>query len=504
MKKKAAVSVVCMLIINVVMSTLLHLYYKNLYTVGWMVAIQLVVSGLVIIYMYHLLGERNTDSRTVIKEKIKIYMVMSVVVAAALTFYVQTLIALPRQAFSSVIQIEHFTIKRMILTLVACVTSVVTMVITHMVMIKGIRVPVVETVADERLINDNLSRRLVKKDPNVITAEMVVASYLRYLFAIIALVLLFVAIGGEEFNPEGTVLNYLYSGQWEKGLNVFSVTACLIIVCIGTTIASIVRSVLRTMAKTMGARGETIFKMLSSLFKYLIALIIIYYCLSMLGVDTQTLLASAGIFSLVIGLGAKELISDILAGLFIIMEGEFQLGDIVMIDGFRGTVSEIGVRTTKLESDGKDVKIINNSRIVDVINMTRQYSYASADIGIDYGESIERVEAVLEKEFPGIRSRLTGIIEGPYYKGIVELGDSSVTIRVLVTCKEEDRIQMQRDLMRELKLAFDRNGIGIPFPQIVVNEPVSYGKATPTEIAASKRFHSTQDDNVMDESIDEE
>ncbi|MDV9527855.1 mechanosensitive ion channel, partial [Clostridioides difficile] len=194
------------------------------------------------------------------------------------------------------------------------------------------------------------------------------------------------------------------------------------------------------LSKTFGARGETVCRLLRSFTKYFSVIAMLYFCLALIGVDTKTLLASAGILTLVVGLGAKTLVSDILAGLFIIFEGEFRVGDIVTIGDWRGTVLEIGIRTTKIEDPSKNIKIISNSEVSGVINMTRQYSYSWADVGIEYGESLERVENILEKEFPNIRKRLPNIIEGPFYKGVIELGESSVVVRVMVLCTESDRV----------------------------------------------------------------
>ena len=110
-------------------------------------------------------------------------------------------------------------------------------------------------------------------------------------------------------------------------------------------------------------RGMTIIKLVTSFIKYLIAIVAILLILSAFGVNTGTLLASAGILGLVIGLGAQSLIADIIAGLFIVFEGEFRVGDIVTIGGFRGTVMDIGLRTTKIMGVDGNIKIFNNSDI---------------------------------------------------------------------------------------------------------------------------------------------
>lgn len=217
-----------------------------------------------------------------------------------------------------------------------------------------------------------------------------------------------------------------------------------------------------------------------------------YYCLSLFDIDTATLLASAGILTLIVGLGAQTLVSDILAGLFIIFEGEFQVGDIVTIGDYWGTVVEIGIRTTKIEDGSKNIKIISNSDVTGVINMTRDYSYSWVDVGIEYGESLERVESILQDEFPHMRERIPGILEGPFYKGVVSLGDNSVMIRVMVLCAESDRGQMESDLNREMKLLFDKHHISIPYPQIVINQPVQFKEATEWEKRKAEEFAKEQ------------
>lgn len=111
----------------------------------------------------------------------------------------------------------------------------------------------------------------------------------------------------------------------------------------------IVQRLLTIMARTFGAKGETVCRLLKSLVKYISVIAMLYFCLALLGIDTATLLASAGILTLIVGLGAQTLVSDILAGLFIIFEGEFQVGDIVTVGDWTGTVVEIGVRTTKIQ-----------------------------------------------------------------------------------------------------------------------------------------------------------
>ena len=108
---------------------------------------------------------------------------------------------------------------------------------------------------------------------------------------------------------------------------------------------------------------------------------------------------------------------------------------------------------------------------------------------IEYGESLERVENILESEFPDIRRRLPAILDGPFYKGVVALNDNSVTLRIVVQCAETARGQLERDLRREMKLIFDEYEINIQYPQVVVHQPIVYKKATLAEQLRADRFN---------------
>ncbi|MBO7409483.1 MAG: mechanosensitive ion channel family protein [Candidatus Methanomethylophilaceae archaeon] len=227
--------------------------------------------------------------------------------------------------------------------------------------------------------------------------------------------------------------------------------------------------------------GITAAKLFASFAKYIIWLIALIMMLGTLGVNTTALVASAGIAALIIGLGAQSLIADVIAGLFIVFEGEYKVGDIIVIDGWRGTVLEIGIRTTRIVDAGGNVKIVNNSSIHAVINQTKQLSVAKAYISIEYGESLQRVELVIKNNLDNIKKAIPQIVEGPFYKGVDALGESSVDLLFMANCKEEDIYIVQRAMNRELKLLFDENNINIPFPQIVLNEPVTFEDANLTK-----------------------
>lgn len=336
------------------------------------------------------------------------------------------------------------------------------------------------------------------------TPEQKVASVMKFMVAVSVLAVFVAVLFRNQIFGQSSIFSYILGGNWERGLNIFALTASIMTACVAMTAAIVIQKILQLLAGAMGSRGETVCRLLGSFIKYATIIGVVYYCLALLGVDTTTLLASAGILSIAISLGAKELVSDILSGLFIIFEGEFRVGDIIQVGTWCGTVVEIGVRTTKVMNGSQNIKVIRNSNVSDVINMTKQTSYSSIDVGIEYSESLERVEAILADELPKIRESIPAIIDGPFYKGVVSLGESSVNIRVVVQCSENDRGQVERDMNRELKLLFDKYDIAMPFPQIVVNKPEKKRRATEQEKADSARFREEQREATRDIKEDED
>ena len=215
--------------------------------------------------------------------------------------------------------------------------------------------------------------------------------------------------------------------------------------------------------------AKTTLLLLGNLFKYAAAIAFVLVTLGAWGVDTAAIVTGSAVIALVIGLGCQSLIADIVAGIFMLFEGDIKVGDIVVIDGWRGEVKQIGLRRTKIEDAVGNVNIVNNSAISNIINNTQELSVALVTVGTEYNESILRIEEVIEKALPEMKKHIPAIVEGPYYKGVQNLGESSVDIRLVAKCKEEDKYQVERDLNRELKILFDANDINIPFNQIVLN-----------------------------------
>ena len=128
--------------------------------------------------------------------------------------------------------------------------------------------------------------------------------------------------------------------------------------------------------------------------------------------------------------------------------------------------------------------------------MTQALSVANCEMSIEYGESLERVEAILSEALPKIKEAIPEIKEGPYYKGVSSFGESSVNLKFIAKCEEGARYQVERDLNRQFKLLFDKNNINIPFPQVVVNEPVKFENVTKHEQKKAAEFVEEQKELV--------
>ena len=304
-------------------------------------------------------------------------------------------------------------------------------------------------------------------------------------YLILAAYIILMAFGTLMFSPMNLFWRSLnFFGQAVE-FNVFIRLISYFIFFLGASWA--IRKVLKLIAQPL-KKGKAIVEIVCSLIKYVAVIMLLFFVLKAFGVDTTAILAGIGILGLIVGLGAQPLIADILAGLFIVFEGIFDVGDIIVYGGFRGTVKEIGIRTTQLVDTGGNIKIVNNSSLKEVINMTNQLSLAVCDIGIEYGESLERVEAILKAHLNEVKEAIPDIKDGPFYKGVAELGDSAVVIRFVANCEEGARYQVERDMNRQFKLLFDKNGINIPFPQIVLNQPTTITDATKKEKKDAQTF----------------
>ncbi|MBO4627949.1 MAG: mechanosensitive ion channel [Lachnospiraceae bacterium] len=217
-------------------------------------------------------------------------------------------------------------------------------------------------------------------------------------------------------------------------------------------------------------RVRSVISIVSSLIKYLCAIVILCWGLWILGVNISTIVASVGILTLIIGFSAESLIADVVTGTFMLFENQYNVGDIVEVDGFRGTVTNIGIRTTSITDMGGNVKIVNNSGMTNILNRSNMPSRSVSDIAIPYGTDLLKLEAGIPKLMEEIYLAHPDVMTAvPQYLGVQELADSAVVLRFVVNVDERNIYSGARVLNHDLLLGFRKLGVECPFPQMDVH-----------------------------------
>ncbi len=264
----------------------------------------------------------------------------------------------------------------------------------------------------------------------------------------------------EGFFLDGT------DGNWIRGLNLFSVCGIIIVTTLGFMILVLCNGLLSLIAGFSGRGGDTICRLLYSLLRYIVVLTILYYVFEYIGLSLSTYIASMSMISLAISLGSKDMVSDMLAGLMIIFERQFQVGDIVELDGSRGRILEIGVRSTKLLTGTNDIKFISNSNIRSVINKSRRISAFTMELIVVTDSSLETMEELISRELPKIGRKEKKITGGPALAGIATMSGGGkpersrkITARIRCECRERDLDEARDFLNREVYLLCERENI---------------------------------------------
>ena len=260
---------------------------------------------------------------------------------------------------------------------------------------------------------------------------------------------------------ENSAIAYILSGRWTKGFNLFALTNILFLLIEVSVVTIFARFVIQTATRYIGTKGETVGRLLMDFIGYLSVIVFAYFALSFIGIDTGALVASIGIITFALSWGSQDLIKDILAGLTIVIDGEYQVGDIIEINGFRGTVLEVGVRTTKIEGRGGNILIVFNRDVKNVINRTRKNSWYALEVNISENENLGKVEALLKERLPRIGNEIPEIISGPFYKGVVNMGKSTLSLSVIAECLEDDYHRVQRRLNGAIVALFEEAGISM-------------------------------------------
>ncbi|MBQ6347218.1 MAG: mechanosensitive ion channel family protein [Clostridia bacterium] len=291
--------------------------------------------------------------------------------------------------------------------------------------------------------------------------ERVKAIAYKMLLVFCVLNLLPLLYGSLSSNTRLSGLSYVLFGNWEKGVNIFAVSSCLFLLFVLYVFVSLASRVLYNIAKVADMRMETICLLLRSSLKYVSVIVFIYYGLSQFGIPTQALLASAGIITLAVSMGAKDMVNDIIAGFFILLEGNFKVGDFITVGSWSGVVQEIGLRTTRVNRF-QDTKILNNSSVKDIINSNEEAAHVTLELPVGPGASQDDIEKILKMELPELAIDVPGVVSVPVYEIMDRTADGGMLLVFSFDVKNSKQLFANRDMNNRLKQLFERYGIAVP------------------------------------------
>ncbi len=270
--------------------------------------------------------------------------------------------------------------------------------------------------------------------------------------------------------PLGFVTKIFSTADINKmSIDITKLWKLLVVVFVVLVLMNIITLILGSF-KPKNHRAQSVLSIVSSLIKYLGFIVMLCWGLTIIGVNVSTIVASVGIVALVVGFSAESLIADVVSGAFMLFENQYNVGDIVEVNGFRGTVSKIGIRTTCITDPGGNVKIVNNSDMRNILNRSDNLSYAVSDIAVPYDTDFEKLESQIPALMEEILEKNKDMFKAaPAYKGIQQLGDSGVLLRFIVNVDEKDIYTGMRVLNHDLLLGFKKLGVECPFPQVDVH-----------------------------------
>lgn len=221
-------------------------------------------------------------------------------------------------------------------------------------------------------------------------------------------------------------------------------------------------------------RRKTMVPLFRSIVTYTIYFSAGIMILKELGINPTPILAGAGIAGLAVGLGAQNLINDMVSGFFILFEEHYLVGDFVKIGEAEGTVESIDLRTTRIRDNAGRHHIVRNGQVNDIVNYSKEYTNAVVQVGVAYESDLNQVFDVLRQVGETLKAENDLVLDATSVKGLDNFGESELTLRLVTRVKPGCHLPVERDLRKRIKDAFDEHGIEIPYARRVVimrNEP---------------------------------
>ena len=216
-------------------------------------------------------------------------------------------------------------------------------------------------------------------------------------------------------------------------------------------------------------RTETLGSVLSSLISAVVLSVALMMVLSEFDIDLAPLLASAGVAGVALGFGAQSLVKDFLSGIFMLLEDQYGVGDLIDTGEATGTVEEVTLRITKLRDPTGVAWYVRNGEIVRIGNKSQGWSTAIVDLQVSYTEDIDRVQALLATVVAEIYADPEWhdqFVEEPTVAGVEQITGTAMTFRIIAKTGPDEQFAVQREIRERAKVAFDAAGVQAPVPTI--------------------------------------
>lgn len=297
----------------------------------------------------------------------------------------------------------------------------------------------------ERICEDSKDAKKIKANTEQEVAHL--QKFLRISLNMLALMCMFcltIFLIGTNVIGNNSFIYYLFNGSWDKGINIFSVTVILI-TFFGTGFFIVLeKRIFKLLCLNLGIQSVTVGYLFSSILKVCALGFAIFYSLMQIGIDTRTLLASVGIGGIVLGMGAKDIVADLLAGIFIVFEGHICVGEWITVENFHGRVTDMGIRTTKVTDPGGKIKSIPNSEMRNVINYSRSLTWVGVNVFLKKDTDLELLARLIDENEEKFYERITTIRKKPQYSFIENVTRDGIEVTISTFCNEDDYLGCRR------------------------------------------------------------
>jgi len=220
-------------------------------------------------------------------------------------------------------------------------------------------------------------------------------------------------------------------------------------------------------------REDTVVRVFTGSLTVLLWILAALMVLQEAGVDIAPLLAAAGIAGIAFGFAGQYLVRDLISGLFMIMENQYRIGDVVRFDDTSGVVEDLSMRMTTLRDIDGVVHHVPHGEITKVSNFSKDWARVNLDVGVSYSANLEHVISVVNrvgKDLSDDPAWKESILKPPQFLRVSDFGDSAIVIKILGETQSLKQWEITGELRKRIKIAFDAEGIDIPFPQRVVHQ----------------------------------